>query len=107
MSWRYFNRSKPSPESMYQIIRSPVITEKSTLISESNQVVFKVAGSAGKSDIRAAVESLFGVKVTAVNTLNVRAKTRRFKGRVGHKSGYKKAIVTLAEGESIDIGVGI
>ena len=86
---------------------SPVVTEKSTRVSEHNQVVFKVANDATKPQIKAAVEGLFGVKVTAVNTLIHKGKVKRFKGRVGFRSDVKKAIVTLAEGQSIDVTTGI
>ena len=91
----------------HDIILSPVITEKATQGSEHNQVSFKVRSDASKPVIKAAVESLFNVKVRAVNTLNVRGKTKRFRGRLGQRSGYKKAIVTLAQGSSIDVTTGI
>lgn len=91
----------------YDVIVSPVITEKSTLISENNQVVFKVAPKATKPEIKAAVEALFGVKVTAVNTTTRKGKVKRFKGVVGRQSDIKKAIVTLAEGQSIDVSTGL
>jgi len=94
-------------EAHYDILRAPVVTEKSTLISEYNQVTFRVARTATKPQIKAAVEALFGVEVRAVNTLNVRGKVKRFKGRLGKRAGYKKAIVTLAEGHSIDYTAGI
>ena len=92
---------------MYDIIRSPVITEKATNVSEHNQVIFRVPLDADKRSIKAAVEGLFNVKVTAVNTLRVQGKTKRFRGRVGYRSDYKKAIVTLAAGARIDITTGI
>ncbi|MAU98131.1 MAG: 50S ribosomal protein L23 [Fulvimarina sp.] len=91
----------------YDVITSPVITEKSTLLSESNQVVFNVPGTATKPQIKAAVESLFNVKVSAVNTLVRKGKVKRFKGRVGRQSDQKKAVVTLAEGHSIDVSTGL
>ncbi|WP_019998906.1 50S ribosomal protein L23 [Aureimonas ureilytica] len=91
----------------YDVITSPVITEKSTLVSDFNQVVFNVPGTATKPQIKAAVEALFGVKVTGVNTLVRKGKTRRFKGRLGRQSDQKKAIVTLAEGQSIDVSTGL
>lgn len=91
----------------YDVITSPVITEKSTLLSESNQVVFNVPGTATKPQIKAAVESLFNVKVSAVNTLIRKGKVKRFKGRVGRQSDQKKAVVTLAEGHSIDVSTGL
>jgi large subunit ribosomal protein L23 len=92
---------------MYDIIVAPVITEKSQRISEANQVVFRVRGDASKPEIKQAVEGLFNVKVTAVNTLNVKGKVKRFRGTVGRRSDWKKAIVTLAEGQSIDVTTGI
>lgn len=91
----------------YDVIVSPAITEKSTMASESNQVVFNVARSASKPEIKAAVEALFSVKVTAVNTLVRKGKVKRFRGRIGQQSDVKKAIVTLAEGQSIDIATGL
>ena len=94
-------------EAMYALIRSPVVTEKSTAISEHNQVMFRVAPDATKPQIREAVEGLFGVKVTAVNTLVQKGKTKRFKGRPGKRSDVKKAFVTLAAGQSIDLSVGL
>jgi large subunit ribosomal protein L23 len=91
----------------YDVIVAPVITEKSTLVSDHNQVVFKVAPKATKPEIKAAVEALFGVKVTAVNTLVRKGKTKRFRGTVGRQSDVKKAVVTLAEGQSIDVSTGL
>ncbi len=91
----------------YDVIVSPVITEKSTLVSDHNQVVFNVARDASKPEIKAAVEALFNVKVTAVNTLVRKGKVKRFRGIVGRQSNVKKAIVTLAEGQSIDVGTGL
>jgi large subunit ribosomal protein L23 len=91
----------------YDTILAPVITEKATLLSEQNKVVFRVAGDASKDEIAAAVEALFKVNVTKVNTINVKGKTKRFRGRVGRRSDVKKAIVTLAEGQSIDITTGL
>jgi large subunit ribosomal protein L23 len=92
---------------MYDVIVAPVVTEKSTRVSEHNQIVFKVRMDATKPEIRKAVEGLFGVKVTAVNTLVQKGKMKRFRGRVGFRSDVKKAIVTLAEGQSIDVTTGI
>ncbi|MDP6352112.1 MAG: 50S ribosomal protein L23 [Alphaproteobacteria bacterium] len=94
-------------ERMYDIILGPVITEKATRLSEHNQVAFRVALDATKPEIRKAVEALFDVKVTAVNTLRVKGKTKRFRGRLGRRSDFKKAIVTLAEGQMIDYTAGI
>ena len=91
----------------YDTILSPIITEKATLLSEQNKVVFKVAQDASKDEIAAAVEELFKVKVIKVNTLNVKGKTKRFRGTAGKRNDVKKAIVTLAEGQSIDITTGL
>ena len=91
----------------YDVVLAPHITEKSTLLSEQNAVVFKVANHATKPQIKAAVEALFGVSVTGVNTLNTKGKTKRWKGRPYQRSDVKKAIVTLAEGSSIDVTEGV
>ncbi len=96
-----------SREEMYRVIRTPVITEKATNVSEHNQVIFRVALDATKRQVKAAVEGLFDVKVAAVNTIRVQGKTKRFRGRIGRRSDYKKAIVTLAEGSRIDVTTGI
>jgi len=92
---------------MFDIIRSPVITEKATRGSEFNQVTFRVPLEATKPQIKAAVEGVFGVTVTAVNTLRLKGKTKRFQGRKGRRSDVKKAIVTLKEGDMIDVTTGI
>jgi len=92
---------------MYDLILAPVITEKSTLVSEHNQVTFRVPLTASKPEIKAAVEGLFNVKVTAVNTLISKGKTKRFRGIMGRRSDFKKAVVTLAEGNKIDVTTGI
>ncbi len=91
----------------YDVVLSPHITEKSTLLSEQNAVVFKVAGDASKPEIKAAVEALFSVTVTAVNTIVQKGKTKRWKGKPYTRSDFKKAIVTLAPGQSIDVTTGI
>jgi large subunit ribosomal protein L23 len=93
--------------SAYDVIVSPVITEKSTLVSEANQVIFNVAPKATKPEIKAAVESLFKVKVKAVNTLVRKGKLKAFRGRHALQRDTKKAIVTLEEGHSIDIATGL
>ena len=93
--------------SHYDVIRSPVITEKSTAASEQNKVVFNVAKTATKPQIKAAVEALFKVKVKAVNTLVRKGKIKRFRGILGPQSDIKRAIVTLAEGQSIDVTTGL
>ena len=102
--------AKPTPEidiRHYDVVVKPIITEKSTLVSEYNQVVFKVALDADKEAIAVAVEELFKVKVVKVNTLVQKGKTKRFRGRPGRRSDIKKAIVTLQEGQSIDITTGL
>jgi len=91
----------------YDIVLAPHITEKSTMLSEANAVVFKVAPKATKPEIKAAVEALFNVKVTNVNTLVTKGKTKRWKGKPYQRSDVKKAIVTLAEGQSIDVTEGV
>lgn len=96
----------PKPQD-YDIIVSPIITEKATRILENNQVVFKVSPKATKPQIKNAVESLFGVKVTAVNTVNIKGKNKVFKGIKGKRSSIRKAMVTLAEGQSIDLSSGV
>ena len=93
--------------SHYDVIVAPHITEKSTLLSEHNAVVFKVSRDATKPQIKAAVEALFGVDVTGVNTITQKGKTKRWKGRPYMRSDVKKAVVTLAEGQSIDVTTGI
>jgi large subunit ribosomal protein L23 len=98
---------KLTREQMYALVRAPLITEKSTLISEHNQVAFRVPLDADKRRVKAAVEGLFNVKVTAVNTIRVKGKTKRFRGRPGQRSDWKKAIVTLAEGSKIDVTTGL
>ena len=91
----------------YDVVLAPHITEKSTLLSDHNAVVFKVAGTASKPEIKAAVEALFNVSVTNVNTLVTKGKTKKWKGQPYRRSDVKKAIVTLAAGQSIDITSGI
>ena len=91
----------------YDIIRTPVVTEKATIQAENNKVVFNVARTATKPEIKAAVEQLFSVKVKSVNTLLRKGKTKRFRGIIGTQSDVKKAVVTLEEGHSIDITTGL
>ena len=98
---------KLTRERMYDIVQAPVITEKATNLSEHNQVTFRVPLTATKREVKAAVEGLFNVKVTAVNTIRVMGKVKRFRGRIGRRSDYKKAVVTLGEGSRIDITTGI
>ena len=96
----------PTPKH-YDTILAPVITEKATVLSEQNKVVFRVAEDATKEEIATAVEELFRVKVTKVNTILVQGKVKRFRGILGKRNDMKKAIVTLAEGQSIDITTGL
>lgn len=91
----------------YNIILEPHITEKATLGSEHGQVTFRVAKDATKPEIKTAVEALFDVKVKAVNTMIQKGKNKRFKGIMGRRSDFKKAIITLEEGQTIDTGVGV
>jgi large subunit ribosomal protein L23 len=93
--------------SNYDVIRNPVVTEKSTMASEHGQVVFDVAIDATKAQIKQAVEALFSVKVKSVNTLVRKGKVKRFRGQLGVRNDVKKAIVTLVDGQSIDISTGI
>ena len=96
-----------SRERIYEIVRGPVITEKATMGSEHNQVTFKVAVDASKPEIKTAIETLFKVKVKAVNTLRQEGKEKRFRGTLGRRKEVKKAIVTLEAGHSIDVTTGI
>ncbi len=96
-----------SRERIYELIRRPVVTEKSTLGSEHNQVTFQVPIDASKPEIKMAVEGLFAVKVKAVNTVRQTGKVKRFRGRLGKRADFKKAYVTLEEGHSIDVTTGI
>lgn len=100
-------KATPSKGRMYEIIRQPVVTEKATLLSEFNQVTFRVPVDASKPEIKVAVEELFKVKVKAVNTLRQIGKVKVFRGRKGRRAETKKAIITLAEGDSIDITTGV
>lgn len=92
---------------MYDIIRNPIVTEKSTMGSQHGQVTFHVPKTATKPQIKSAVEVIFGVKVKGVNTLIAKGKTKRFKGIVGRRSDVKKAVVTLEAGQTIDVGTGV
>ncbi|HJM61306.1 MAG: 50S ribosomal protein L23 [Alphaproteobacteria bacterium] len=96
-----------TPERACDIILSPVITEKATELSEHNQFAFRVAKDATKPQIRAAVEILFGVKVTGINTITVKGKVKRFRGQPGRRPDIKKAVVRLAEGQSLDYTAGV
>jgi large subunit ribosomal protein L23 len=107
MSWKYFTKASPSKERVYELLRAPVITEKATYASEHNQVFFRVPMDATKPEIKAAVEELFKVKVEAVNTLRSKGKTKRFRGHMGRRIDTKKAMIRLAEGQSIDVTTGL
>ena len=100
-------QSKQVDARHYDVLTAPHITEKSTLASENNAVVFKVAGDATKPQIKEAVEAIFGVSVTGVNTLVMKGKTKRWKGKAYKRIDQKKAIVTLKDGDSIDVTSGI
>lgn len=91
----------------FDVLLAPHITEKATLLSEQNKVVFKVALDSSKDEVASAVEAIYNVKVTKVNTIVTKGKTKRFKGMKGRRSDMKKAIVTLAEGQSIDVTTGL
>jgi len=104
---KYHRKVTVSKERMYDIISSPVITEKATMGSEWGQVTFKVPLDATKPEIKAAVEGIFGVQVTNVNTLIQKGKVKRFRGQLGKRSDWKKAVVTLAEGQAIDVTTGV
>ena len=102
--------SKPEikvTEKMYDTLLRPVITEKAMKSSENGQVTFQVPLAATKTDVKAAVEALFGVKVKSVNTIRINGKTKRFRGEIGKRSDYKKAVVTLAEGQNLDFTTGV
>lgn len=101
------SQSKNQDPRHYDVIVSPVITEKATMLSEHNKVVFKVAKTATKPQIKAAVEKLFDVKVKSVNTLVTEGKVKVFRGRLGQRADVKKAVVTLEEGHSIDVTTGL
>ncbi|MFP4387267.1 MAG: 50S ribosomal protein L23 [Alphaproteobacteria bacterium] len=100
-------KKREAAEWMYEIITAPHITEKATLGSENAQVTFKVPLSAKKPQIKEAVEVLFDVKVKGVNTLIQKGKTKRFRGIMGKRPDFKKAVVTLEEGQTIDTGIGV
>ena len=91
----------------YKIILKPIVTEKATKLSEFNKVVFEVANKSNKNEIKGAIEKLFSVKVKSVNIVNIKGKVKRFKGVLGKRNGIKKAIITLQEGNTIDISAGV
>lgn len=98
---------KKITENMYELIRKPVVTEKSMKASEHNQITFIVPLNAEKTEIKKAVETVFGVKVETVNTIKTKGKVKKFRGRMGRRSDFKKAIVRLADGQHIDVTAGI
>ena len=100
-------KNENAQEWMYEIISQPHVTEKATMGSEHGQVTFKVPMDATKPKIKKAVETLFGVKVKGVNTLIQKGKNKRFKGIVGRRSDFKKAIVSLEDGQTIDVSTGV
>lgn len=107
MSWKYLRKNTVSEERVFSLIRRPIITEKSTLGGQNNQYTFRVASNASKLEVKKAVAEVFSVEVKSVNTLSIKGKVKRFKGIKGVRSQWKKAIVTLSEGQSIDIATGV
>ena len=107
MSAKRYKAETVSRSRMYEVIRAPLITEKTTNGSEHSQVTFKVAADATKPEIKQAVEGLFKVKVKAINTVTVKGKSKLFRGRPGVRSDWKKAIVSLVEGHKIDVTTGL
>ncbi|MGB1360844.1 MAG: 50S ribosomal protein L23 [Alphaproteobacteria bacterium] len=107
MSWKFLNKKTVSDERLLCVIDSPIITEKATLGAQNNQYTFRVSMDANKLEIKAAVEKMFDVKVKSVNTLVSKGKTKRFRGVMGKRSDTKKAVVALADGQSIDVGTGV
>ena len=105
---RYRNKLKEVDlNKSYQVIRKPIVTEKATKLSEFNKVVFEVAYKSTKIEIKSAVEKLFSVKVKSVNIINIKGKLKRFKGVLGKRKDVKKAVITLEEGNTIDISAGV
>ena len=96
-----------SKEKAYNVIVKPVVTEKSTTLSENNQIVFLVNINSNKIDIKKSIELIYGVKVSSVNVIRVKGKTKVFKGKVGKRSDYKKAIISMPKGQSIDLSLGV
>ena len=96
-----------SKEKAFNVILKPIVTEKSTILSENNQIVFLVNINSNKIDIKKSIELIYGVKVNSVNIIRVKGKTKVFKGKVGKRSDYKKAIISLPKGQSIDLSLGV
>ncbi len=100
------NKSIMGEARLYDVIKRPLVTEKTTVLAEQNKVVFEISETANKTEVKAAVESIFKVSVLKVNTINVEGKEKRFRGKIGHRSDFRKAIVTLAAGQTIDFAAG-
>ena len=103
-------RNKPKEVDLnksYKIILKPIVTEKATKLSEFNKVVFEVTSKSNKNEVKSAVEKLFSVKVKSVNIINIKGKVKRFKGVLGKRNDIKKAVITLEEGNTIDISAGV
>ena len=96
-----------SKERAFNVILKPIVTEKSTILSENNQIVFLVNINSNKIDIKKSIELIYGVKVNSINIIRVKGKTKVFKGKVGKRSDYKKAIISLSKGQSIDLSMGV
>ena len=96
-----------SKEKAFKVILKPVVTEKSTTLSENNQIVFIVNINSNKIDIKKSIELIYGIKVNSVNIIRVKGKTKVFKGKIGKRSDYKKAIISLPKGQSIDLSLGV
>ena len=96
-----------SKEKAFNVILKPIVTEKSTILSENNQIVFLVNINSNKIDIKKSIELIYGVKVNSINIIRVKGKTKVFKGKVGKRSDYKKAIISLSKGQSIDLNMGV
>ncbi len=96
-----------SKEKAFNVILKPVVTEKSTTLSENNQIVFIVNINSNKIDIKKSIELIYGIKVNSVNIIRVKGKTKVFKGKIGKRSDYKKAIISLPKGQSIDLSLGV
>ena len=96
-----------SKEKAFNVILKPIVTEKSTILSENNQIVFLVNINSNKIDIKKSIELIYGVKVNSVNIIRVKGKTKVFKGKIGKRSDFKKAIISLSKGQSIDLSLGV
>ena len=96
-----------SKEKAFNVILKPIVTEKSTILSENNQILFLVNINSNKIDIKKSIELIYGVKVNSVNIIRVKGKTKVFKAKVGKRSDYKKAIISLSKGQSIDLSMGV